>query len=91
MHDAEIVLEQHEIGRLLGDVGGAIDRDADIGRMQRRRIVDAVAEKADDVAAAASGPGECAPSAAALTRQNRLTDVRRARSASSVMCTSSVP
>ena len=55
MHDAEIVLEQHEVGRLLGDVRGAVDRDADIGRMQRRSIVDAVAEKAHHHACALQG------------------------------------
>ena len=91
MHHVEIVLEQDEIGSLLGDVGGAVDRDADIGRMQRRGVVDAVAEKAGNFAACASRPRGCAPSAAALMRQNRLTDARRARSASSDMVTSSCP
>ena len=47
----KVVLEQDDVGRLLGDVGGAVDRDADVGGVQRRRIVDAVAEEADDVAA----------------------------------------
>ena len=55
---AQIVLQSRIIGRgLLGDVDGAVDRDADIGGMQRRRIVDAVAEKADDVARAGLAPG----------------------------------
>lgn len=50
-HHVEIVLQQHEIGRLLGDVDRLIDRDADIGSVQRGSIVDAVAEIADHVAA----------------------------------------
>ena len=53
--DAEIVLKQHQIGGLLGNVGGAIDRDADIGGMQCGGIVDAVAEKADHAARALQG------------------------------------
>ena len=36
---------------VLGDIDRAIDGDADIRGMERRRIVDAVAEKADDMAA----------------------------------------
>ena len=55
MHDAEIALEQHEIGCLLGHVGGAVDRDADVRRMQRRSVVDAVAEKAHNFARALQG------------------------------------
>ena len=52
LQHAEILLQQNDVGRVLGDIDRAIDRDADIGGVQRRRIVDAVAEIADDVAAA---------------------------------------
>ena len=62
---AEIVVEQDDVRRVLGDVDGAVHRDADIGRVQRRRVVDAVAEIADDVAAT-------------LQRQNDAVLLRRA-------------
>ena len=48
---AQVVLEQDQVGGLPRDVGGRVDRDADVGDVQRRRVVDAVAEVADDVAA----------------------------------------
>ena len=41
----EIGLEQDDVGRILGDIHRRIDGDADIGGMQRRRVVDAVAQK----------------------------------------------
>ena len=47
----QVGLEQDDVGRLLGDVHGRIDGDADIGGMQRGRVVDAVAEEADHMAA----------------------------------------
>ena len=43
--------------RLPRDVGRAHHRNADIGGVQRRRIVDAVAEKADHVPAPLQAPG----------------------------------
>ena len=47
----EVVVGQDHVGRLLGDVGaGDAHRDADVGRLQRRRVVDAVAGHRDDVA-----------------------------------------
>ena len=45
--NVEVALQQDDVGALAGDVDRLVDRDADIGRMQRRRIVDAVAEIAD--------------------------------------------
>ena len=48
---AEIVVEQHDGGRFARHVGAApAHRDADMGRLQRRRIVDAVAGHRDDLA-----------------------------------------
>ena len=44
--------KQDDVGALAGDVHGLIDRDADVGRMQRGGVVDAVAEVADRVARA---------------------------------------
>ncbi len=43
---------QHEVGGGARRVGRAADGDADVGLFQRRRIVDAVAGHADDVAGA---------------------------------------
>ena len=44
-HDRrEVVVEQHEVGGLARDVGaGAAHGDADVGFVQRRAVVDAVA------------------------------------------------
>ena len=45
--DAEVLVEQDDVGGVLGDVGGRVDRDADVGVVERDRVVDAVAEEAD--------------------------------------------
>ena len=52
LHDAvgehaEVLVEQHDVGGVLGDVGGGVDGDADVGGMQRDGVVDAVAEERD--------------------------------------------
>ena len=70
--------QQDHVGRLLGHVDRAVDRDADIGRVQRRRVVDAVAEIADDVAARACSARMMRFFCAGVTRQNRLTCSTRA-------------
>src|SRR3569832_2115692 len=46
----EVVREQHEVGRGLGHVHGLVHRDADVRLVQGRRVVDAVAEIAHDMA-----------------------------------------
>ena len=46
----QVGAQQHHVGALAGHVHGLVDRNADIGRMQRRRVVDAVAQVADRVA-----------------------------------------
>ena len=52
-HDAaEVALHQGYAGALDGDVGAGAHGDADIGRGQRRRVVDAVAGHGDDAALA---------------------------------------
>ena len=61
----EVVVEQHQVGRLAGHVGArATHRDADVGLLQRRAVVHAVAGHRDDVAARLQRPrrsGACAP------------------------------
>ena len=47
MHDAEILLQQDDLGRRLGHVRRAVDRDADVGGVQRRGVIDAIAQEAD--------------------------------------------
>ena len=47
----EVVVEQHEVGGLAGDVGAAAPhRDADVGRLEGRAVVHAVAGHRHDVA-----------------------------------------
>ena len=48
--DAEVLLQQDDVGRLLGDVHRRVDRDADVGGVQGRGVVDPVAHVADHVA-----------------------------------------
>jgi hypothetical protein len=51
---AEVLVQQHDVGGVLGHVGGRLDRDADVGGVQGDRVVDAIAEEGD-VGAAAAG------------------------------------
>ena len=47
----EVVVEQNQVGRFLGHVGTAhAHGDADVGGLQRRRVVHAVAGHGDDLA-----------------------------------------
>ena len=47
----EVVVEQHEIRRLPRDIRAALPHgDADVGGLERRRVVDAVAGHGDDLA-----------------------------------------
>ena len=49
----EVVVGQHHVGGLLGDVGaGDAHGDADVGGLERGRVVDAVAGHGDDMALA---------------------------------------
>jgi hypothetical protein len=43
----EILLEQHDVGCVLGHVGCGLNRDAHVGVVERDGVVDSVAEKAD--------------------------------------------
>src|SRR5207244_6626412 len=36
--DVEVLLEEHDVGRVLGNVGGRVNRDPDVGIVQRHRI-----------------------------------------------------
>ena len=55
VQDVQAALAQDDVGSVLGDVHGVGHRDADIGGVERRRVVDAVAEKAHDVPAVLEG------------------------------------
>src|SRR6266536_458101 len=48
-HHGKALVEQHDRGRLLGDVDRGVDRDADVGGVQRGGVVDPIAEEADDL------------------------------------------
>jgi hypothetical protein len=52
MEDAEAALAEDHLRRVTRDVGGALDRNADIRRMKRWRIVDPVTHESHDVATA---------------------------------------
>ncbi len=45
--DLEVLVEQDDVGGVLGDVGRGLHRDADVGVVQGDGVVDAVAEEAD--------------------------------------------
>ena len=47
--DIEILFEQHNIGRLFGNIDRAIHGDADIGRMKRRGVIDPISHISDDM------------------------------------------
>jgi len=47
--DVEVLLEEDEVSSLAGHVDGGLDRQARVGAVHRRCIVDPVAEEADDV------------------------------------------
>ena len=51
----KIGLEQDDVGRILGDIHGRIDGDADIGGMQGGGVIDAVAHEAHHMAAPLQG------------------------------------
>jgi hypothetical protein len=48
----QVFLQQDDVGGLLGDVHGRVHRDADVRHMQRRGVIDAIAEEADHMAVA---------------------------------------
>ena len=43
----EVLLQQDDVGGVLGDIGRRVHRDADVGRVQGQRVVDAVTEERD--------------------------------------------
>lgn len=61
---AQVALEQNDVRGLSRDVDSRIDRNANVGFMQRRRVIDAVAKISHDVAA----PAECLDNALFLVR-----------------------
>ncbi len=67
----EVAPQQNDVGALAGDIDGLVHRDADVGFVERRRIVDAVAEIADGV----PGPLQRAHDALLLLRIDLGEDV----------------
>ena len=55
--DAQVLLQQHKVGGVLGHVHGRVHRDAHVGGVQGRRVVDAVAHVADHVPGLSAAPG----------------------------------
>ena len=51
LQNAEILLQQNDVRRVLRDIDRTIDRNAHVRGVQRWRVVDPVAEITDDVAA----------------------------------------
>ena len=51
MQDVQVALEQDNVGGVLGDVDGGRNGHADVRRVDGGRVVDAVAQEADDVVA----------------------------------------
>ena len=45
----QALLEQDDVSRFLGDVDGAIHRDADVCCLECRTVIDAVPQEPDDV------------------------------------------
>ena len=44
---AQVLFEQDDVGGVLGDIGGGLDRDPDVGGVERDRVIYAVTEKRD--------------------------------------------
>ena len=91
VEDGEPLLKQDDVGRVLGHVDGVLDRDADVGRVERGRVVDAVAQAADDVAARRGAPGRSGSSATGETRAKTVVRSATAASAGSDMRSTSSP
>ena len=50
MQHEQALLQQDDVGRFLGDIDRSIDRNANIRRLQRGAIIDAIAHEADNMA-----------------------------------------
>ena len=74
---AEVLVEQDDVGRVLGDVGRRVDRDADVGVVQRDRVVDAVAHERDVGARAPRDPDQPRLLLGPDTREDRRRRDRR--------------
>ncbi|CAM5345144.1 hypothetical protein SSTU70S_04809 [Stutzerimonas stutzeri] len=86
----QLVAQQHEVGGLLGHIHRGVHGDADIRGVQRRRVVDPVAEKAHHMTGLLQRADD-ALLLAGSTSANRLMRGARLISASSRICPSSLP
>src|SRR5664279_930615 len=53
------LFEQYDVRRVLGDVDGAVHRYANVRGLECRTIVDAIAQKSDDVTLTMQGVDDC--------------------------------
>ena len=87
----EVLLEQDDVGGVLGDVGRRVDRDADVGGVQGQRVVDAVAQERDRAAAAPLDADDAGLVLGADPGEDRRVAGSRAASASSSSRSRSAP
>jgi hypothetical protein len=83
-HAAQVTRHQHDVGALDGDIGAGADGDTDIGFGERRRIVDAVADKRHLAAPLPSATGSPPPCPSGSTSATTSSIPRRAATASAV-------
>ena len=88
---AEPALEQHDVGGVARHVHRGRDGDADVGGVQRRRIVDAVAEIADDVPAPLEREQDAQLLARRHAREHAASARRAGPSAASLTASSCCP
>ena len=83
----EVVVGQDHVGGILRHVGaGDAHRHADVGRLQRRGVVHAVAGHRHDLAVARSAPGRSAACARARRARRPTTSRTASRSCASSIC-----
>ena len=88
---AEVLVQQDDVGGVLGDVGGGVDGDPDVGGVQGERVVDAVAEERDVARRRGAAPARSRAFCSGLTRAKTVVVAIAAPSASSSSASISAP